>query len=124
MTEDMDFLVGLDIGDHAVKLVQLRPGNSGFLLDHLGLSELQEGVMRAGEIVDEAALIGTIQALFRQERVEKKDVAVSLSGSSVAIRNVWVPEINAKDMEALIVWEGEQYLPFPPEEANLDYLVQ
>ena len=124
MTEDMDFLVGLDIGDHAVKLVQLRPDNSGFSLAHLGLSCLKEGAMRAGEIIDEVALIGTIQELFRQEEVGKKDVAVSLSGSNVAIRNVWVPEVNAEEMEALIVWEGEQYLPFPPEEANLDYLVQ
>ena len=124
MAEDRDLLVGLDIGDHSVKLIQLRPDRSGFSLERLGLANLGEGVMRAGEIENEEALLRALQELFEQERVEKKRVAVSLSGSGVAIRIVWVPEIDTQEMEALIAWEGEQYLPFPLEEANLDYLIQ
>ena len=124
MAEDRDLLVGLDIGDHAVKLIQLRPDRSGFSLERLGLANLGEGVMRAGAIENEETLLRTLQELFEQERVEKKRVAVSLSGSGVAIRIVWVPEIDTQEMEALIAWEGEQYLPFPLEEANLDYLIQ
>ncbi len=124
MAEDKDLLVGLDIGDHSVKLIQLRPDHSGFSLERLGLSNLGEGVMRAGAIENEEALIETLQELLERERVEKKRVAVSLSGSGVAIRNVWVPESDTREMEALIAWEGEQYLPFPLEEANLNYLIQ
>ena len=124
MASKKRLLLGLDIGDHAIKLIQLRWEKDGFSLERLGRGSLDEGVMRAGEIGNEDALIEAIQNLMAKENVEEKKVAVSLSGGSVALRTIWVPETAKEEMESLIAWEGEQYLPAPIEELNLDYVIQ
>ncbi|MFQ5912258.1 MAG: type IV pilus assembly protein PilM [Nitrospinota bacterium] len=120
----MDFLVGLDIGDHAIKLIQLRRERNGYSLERLGAIALAEGVMRAGEIKDEGALVHAVRDLIQRERLEETRVAVALAGENVALRTVWVPDTDQEEMEALIAWEGEQYLPFPLEGSNLDYRIQ
>jgi len=124
MANQKGLLLGLDIGDHAIKLIQLRWEQDGFSLERLGRGTLDEGVMRAGEIGNEDALIEAIQKLMAQEDVKETRVAVSLSGGGVALRTVWVPETAKEEMESLIAWEGEQYLPSPIEDLNLDYVIQ
>lgn len=124
MEEDRDLLVGLDIGDHAVKLIQLRREEDGFSLEKLGVTELGEGVMRAGEVEEEDRLVDALRELIQGEQVEERRVAVALAGESVALRTVWVPEAEGEKLEALIAWEGEQYLPFPLVESNVDYKIQ
>ncbi|MFQ5692653.1 MAG: type IV pilus assembly protein PilM [Nitrospinota bacterium] len=124
MADGKDLLVGLDIGDHAIKLIQLRWENDGFSLEKLGTVALEDGVMRAGGIADESALVQAIRGLLEKEEVTQRKVAVALAGNNVALRTVWVPKTDRKEMEALIAWEGEQYLPFPVEESTLDYNIQ
>ena len=45
-------LVGLDIGSHAVKAVELRMARNGFELVHLGHQNLQSDTIVDGHIID------------------------------------------------------------------------
>ena len=72
--KDKELLLGLDIGDHAIKLIQLRWEQDGFSLEKLGRYFLDEGVMRAGEIVNEEALVDAIQALIAKQEIVSQDL--------------------------------------------------
>lgn len=124
MADEKRLLVGLDIGDRGIKLIQLRPEKDGFSLERLGMVPLAEGVMRAGEIENEAALVQAIRELMQKEQVEERRVAVGLAGENVALRTVWVPDAGREELGAFIAWEGEQYLPFPLEESTVDCIIQ
>ena len=70
MEEDRDLLVGLDIGDRAVKLIQLRREEDGFSLEKLAVTELGEGVMRAGEVEEEDRLVDALRELIQDEQAD------------------------------------------------------
>jgi type IV pilus assembly protein PilM len=124
MAQEKEKLVGLDIGDHTIKLIQLSEEKDGYSLEKLGGISLHPGAMRAGVIEDEDAVVGAIQTLIQQEEVTEKKAAVGLSGRNVSLHTVWVPEVDQENLEALLAWEGEQYLPFPLDELHLDYRIQ
>ncbi len=108
MATDKNGIVGLDIGDHTIKLIQLSEEKDGYSLEKLGGVALHPGAMRAGSIEDEDAVVGAVQTLFQQEEVSEKKVAVALSGRNVSLHTVLVPEVDPENLGALLVWEGEQ----------------
>ena len=118
-------LVGLDIGDSAVKLAELRDlgRGRGYQLTALASEPLSGEAIVDGAIMDSGLVIETIQRLFRNSRVRSKQVATSLSGHSVIIKRVSLPVMNEQELAESIQWEAEQYIPFDIEDVAMDYQI-
>lgn len=119
-------LVGLDIGSSSVKVVELKPTPKGLHQYHLvslGMERLIPEAIVDGAIMDSGAVINTIHKVFDQSRIKTKNVATSLSGSSVIIRKISLPVMSDEELAESIHWEAEQYIPFAIEDVNLDYQV-
>src|SRR5437773_1641845 len=97
-------LVGLDIGDSAVKLAELKDlgRGRGYQLTTLAAEPLSGEAIVDGAIMDSGLVIETIQRLFRNHKVRTKQVATSLSGHSVIIKRVSLPVMNAQQLTALM----------------------
>ena len=66
-----DQLVGLDIGSHSIKLVEIDYGKQGRVLRNFGIAPVPQGSVVEGSIKDMEAVSGAIKGLFRNLRIRK-----------------------------------------------------
>ncbi|HXI04446.1 MAG TPA: type IV pilus assembly protein PilM [Candidatus Saccharimonadales bacterium] len=118
-------LVGLDIGSSAVKAVELKElgKGRGYQLLSVGIEPLSPEAIVDGAIMDSALVAETIQRLFTTNRIKAQDVAISLSGHSVIIKKISLPQMSEEELAESIQWEAEQYIPFDVDDVNIDYQV-
>src|SRR5258705_8394870 len=81
-------LVGLDIGAHAVKAVQLHPVGKAYRLVACGTELLPPQAVVAGAIVDDEAVTDGIGRLFRSNTFTTVDVCAALSGTAVVVKRL------------------------------------
>jgi type IV pilus assembly protein PilM len=116
-------LVGLDIGDSSIKVVELKDlgRGRGFQLARLGWEPLSSEAIVDGAIMDSHLVVETIQRLFQRCRIKASSVATALSGHSVIVKRISLPLMSDAELAESIHWEAEQYIPFDIEDVNLDY---
>lgn len=117
-------LIGLDIGSHSIKLVELDEGKrGGYHLRNLGLAQLPPEAIVEGNIQDEAAVVETIRQLVANVKPATKSVATSISGYSVIVKKITVGKASQEELEEAIHWEAEQYIPFDINDVNIDFQI-
>lgn len=114
-------LVGLDIGSHTIKAVELTPGRNGWTLKSVGKVSLSPEVIVEGVIINESAVIEAVAELFAQTKIRTKNVAVSIGGNAVIVKRVAMPKMAAEDLERNLEAEVAEHIPFPLEEVNVDF---
>jgi type IV pilus assembly protein PilM len=118
-----DALLGLDIGSHAVKLVHLASAKGTYRLKHLGICRLPPNVIVEGAIKDPAAVQDAIKSLTGNLKTKVKGVATSISGYSVIIKKIELPQMTPEELSENIQVEAEQYIPFNVEDVNIDFQI-
>jgi type IV pilus assembly protein PilM len=118
-------VVGLDIGSHAVKVVEIaRKGRDGsFELKNLGIAALPHEAIVQGAFLNAGAIVEAIREAVDSARIRTKDVAAAVSGHSVIVKKVSLPAMTREELEEQIKWEAEQYIPFDVNEVNLDFQI-
>ena len=113
--------VGLDIGSSSIKAVQLKKSRTGYALTAFGMQPLVPQTIVDGSIMDQAAVVEAIRALWSRLRLRQKDVAIAIAGHSVIIKKIAVPQTRADDLGAQIKQEAEHHIPFAKDDVELDY---
>lgn len=114
-------LVGIDIGTHTVKLVQLKKAGKGYQLLNFGMMPLMPESIVDGTIANPTAVVEAIRNLVRMEKIKTKEVATAISGQSVIVKKIRVPEMSDKELAENIHWEAEQHIPFEISDVNIDF---
>jgi len=116
-------LVGLDIGDSSIKVVELKDlgKGRGHQVAKIGWEPLSAEAIVDGAIMDSQLVIETIQRLMQRCRIKSNQVATALSGHSVIVKRISLPVMSEAELAESIHWEAEQYIPFDIEDVNLDY---
>jgi type IV pilus assembly protein PilM len=119
-------LVGLDIGSSAVKAVELKAGGKGgtdYQLVNIGMEPLPPEAIVDGAIMDSGAVIDAIQRLFSDQKIKTSDVCTGVSGNSVIVKKISLPQMSTEELAESIHWEAEQYIPFDIQDVAIDYEV-
>ncbi len=116
--------IGIEITSEKVNLVQLRrKGQSSYKLVTYGSVELPEGTVEEGRILDPVALGEIIRSLLADKKIKVKKVATALPGRETVSRLIRlpaeIPDIELREM--VLNQEASLYLPFPREDADVDY---
>ena len=114
-------LLGLDIGSHAVKLIEIDQSRKEMKLKNFGIIWLPREAVVEGYIKDKEAVSLAIKHLVRNLKARNKNVATSISGFSVIIKKIMIGHRDESELEATIQEEAEQYIPFDINEVNLDF---
>jgi type IV pilus assembly protein PilM len=114
-------LIGLDIGSHAIKLVELDYGKQGRVLKNFGGIGLPPDAIVEGSIKEMELVSSAITSLFKNLKVKNRNVATSISGYSVIVKKIALGNKEESEIEATIQEEAEQYIPFDISEVNLDF---
>ena len=114
-------LVGLDIGSHSIKLVEIDHTKKGNVLKNFGIIGLPPEAIIEGSIKETQIVSSALKNLSRHLKVKNKNVATSISGYSVIVKKISLRAGNKSELEATIYEEAEQYIPFDVNEVRLDF---
>ncbi len=114
--------VGIELSPDRVTLAQLKKQGNSLKLATLETVELPEGVYEEGQIIDTAAMADAIQALLTQSKVKVKRATTAIPGRAIA-KIIPVPaELDDEELREMVLnQESSLYLPFPREEADVDF---
>ncbi len=112
--------VGIDIGTSSVKLCQLRRKKSGLVLEHFGHAPLPPETVVDGALMNSARIVDAILELIAAHRVKHKQAALAISGHSVIIKKIPMPQMSRAELDQNIQWEAEQFIPFDMQDVYID----
>ena len=115
--------VGLDIGSHSIKLVELTREKSAVTLRAAGTVPTPPKSLTSTLAADHEALAVAIKKLFADTGVANREVSIALPESQVFTRVIEVPQLSSRELISAIQWEAEQYIPLPLEQVNVDFTV-
>jgi type IV pilus assembly protein PilM len=114
-------LVGLDIGSHAIKLVEIEDTKKGRVLKNFGIIGLPQDAIVEGAIKEMEVVSSAIKTLYKNLKIKNKNVVTSISGYSVIVKKISIQKRGEAELDATIQDEAEQYIPFDINDVNLDY---
>jgi len=115
--------VGIELAPQRVNVVQLRKQGQGLKLDALTSVAVPEGVFVDGQIADPPLMAQLIQQALGDSKIKASRVASAVSGRDSIVRLIPVPaELDDKELREMVLnHEAGLYLPYPREEADVDY---
>lgn len=115
--------VGIELAPQRVNLVQLRKQRQGLKLETLTSVPVPEGVFVNGQIIDPPTMAQLIQQALAESKIKASHVATAVPGRDSIIRLISVPaELDDKELREMVLnHEAGLYLPYPREEADVDY---
>ena len=120
-------IIGLDIGSHAIKAVELtsksKRDRDVFEVVRIGYELLPHDAIVEGTIIDSTAVVETIKLIFDENKFKNRNIAISISGNSVIIKKIALPAMDKEELAESIVWEAKHNIPYPYEETNVDYAI-
>ena len=115
--------VGLDIGSHSVKVVELSRSGKGLKLSKYAVVELTPGTVVDGEVVNRDHLVESIKDALVKSGIKTKMVNSAVSGRSVIVRRIPMEKMTEAQARQAIHWEAEQHIPFRVDEVSIDFKI-
>ncbi|MBN1962277.1 MAG: type IV pilus assembly protein PilM [Deltaproteobacteria bacterium] len=112
--------LGIDIGASAVKLCLLARSKRTYMLERFGIVPLPSETIVDGALMNSARVVEAITELISAHRIKVKQAAIAISGHSVIIKKIPLPQMTREELEDQIQWEAEQFIPFDINDVNLD----
>lgn len=114
-------LVGLDIGSSSVKAVELARKGSSLQLLNMGFENLQTDTIVDGQIMELNNVSNVIVNIFNEHQIRTPRVAAGVSGHSVIVKNIVLPQMSQEELQESFSWHAEEHIPFDIADVNLDY---
>lgn len=114
---------GLDIGNHSLKVAEVKYSGNKAIIEHVGTAETQFSAI--GIESDEAAiatLADAIKNLKNSAGIKTNKVVAALPETIIFSRVIEIPNTDEAKIEETVYWEAKQYIPIPIEDVNLDWI--
>jgi type IV pilus assembly protein PilM len=107
-------IVGLDIGSQAIKAVELvhSPKTNSYALSGYAYHEIS-----SGENIKEV-----LKKIWETHDFHTTKVVTAISGRSVIVRYITMPEMSDEELKNAIQYEASKYIPFEIDEVMIDCL--
>lgn len=96
-------------------------GRGNFAITHVGVEQIPPEVIVDGAIMDSTVVAEAIRRLLATQKIKNKKVILSVSGHSVIVKKISLPQMSREELQESIQWEAEQYIPFDIEDVNIDF---
>jgi type IV pilus assembly protein PilM len=107
--------VGLDIGNHSIKIVELSGTPEKPALTCFGLRKI------IGSSQD--AISTSIKSLAEELKISAKDVSIAVSGPSLIVRLISMPKMTDEELTSAVRFETEKFIPFDINDCILDFQI-
>lgn len=117
-----DFL-GLDIGNHSIKVCQVKWGGKKPKLVAIGSSSTPRGVIGSESEEHQKELAKHVQGARKEAGIGTAKVVVGLPEARIFTQLVTLPKVEDSKVEELIHWEAKKYIPIPIDEVRIDWIL-
>jgi type IV pilus assembly protein PilM len=117
---------GLNLSDRSMKIAKLRERKRNFDLASFGTFSIEPGLIKNGEIKNEDRLAEIIKKSLKKikgKKLNTKYVVASLPEQKAFLQVVQMPKMTEEELRSAIIFEAENYIPIPIEQAYLDFQV-
>lgn len=114
-------IFGLDIGTSTIKAIELDVSGASAQLINFGFSQTPAGAFSAGEIFDPGAIGLTVRDIIKEYKIKRKAMAMGMCGTTVIVKKISVPKMDAKSLPEHLKFEAEQYIPFDINQISLTH---
>lgn len=115
-------LVGLDIGSHTIKAVELESQpNRTHRLTRWGISAPLAEAIVDGEIMDRQLVVDAVMNLLETREIKSRNVVAAVSGRAVIVKKITMNKLSAEDAQQAVYWEAEQHVPYDVNDVSLDF---
>ncbi len=119
-------IIGLDIGTNNVKAVELVESGKEIILKHVGFARIEAIPDLTNEEDRHKALLKAIREALPKSSLKTKKVVTALNGKLVINRIISLPKgpvmrLAREEVKKMIIAEIEAEIPFPVEDAAVDY---
>ncbi len=112
--------MGLDIGSHLIKLVEINgQGNRG-TLKKFGHITTPPGMVENGMIINPEEVGRELGKLVEQLKLKGSKVIAALSGQQVYTRLMTLPAMNHDDMRSAALYQATNFLPVAIDDVTAD----
>lgn len=118
-------LIGVDISSTSVKLLELSVKSGGrYWVESYALVPLAEGSVVEKNILNPEAVGDALERAFNLANSQSKAAAFAIPTSMVITKTIEMDaDMSDDEREVQIRMDAEQYIPFPLDEASLDFEV-
>lgn len=113
--------VGIDIGHHAIKAVQVDRAGSGFKISRIGWVRTPEESVKEGVVIDATAVGMAIKQLLRESHISATAACIAVAGGSVVVRTVRIPKMPEATLRKSIKYEAGRYVPSSVEDSYIEF---
>lgn len=116
-----DSYLGIDIGNSAIKIVELKNEGGRPKLATYGYLEQPNQILKTDSPEAKASIVSGLKQVCEKARVSTKKAIAALPSYTVFSSIIHLPELPKKEMEAAVSVEAKKFVPMPLEEMILDY---
>lgn len=115
-------MVGIDISDQTIKIVQISDGSKRRLLGR-DIHVLPAGLIEHGVVANQSAMEKELRAAFAACRItpSRSTAIVSIPETQSFLRVIEVPEMTDDEVGEAIKWEIAQHIPFSIDSVYIDW---
>jgi type IV pilus assembly protein PilM len=119
----MNTALGIDVGSHSIKLIEIGKDNASQVLVNAATILTPPKVIGSSTQVDIETVSTAIRKLVKDTGTKSKSVHVALPESQVFTRVIEVPQLSKQELSSAIKWEAEQYIPLPLDQVTMDFSI-
>ncbi len=123
MAKGATHVLGLDIGNDSIKLVELTLTRAGVrLASEPVIVATPAGAVSGGVVVDPAAVADVLRTALAEKRVGVRKAVVSVGGDTSVVARVFpMPRMSGKELDEAMQWELDRQTPFPVDQVIFDF---
>lgn len=114
-------VIGIDIGSHAIKAVELTPAGSRYRVLHSGTADTPPGSVKEGIVVEPQGVGAAIRGLLATSGIKANRVVSAVGGQAVIVRELKLPPMSEEELKQAARFEAERYIPYGVKEVNMDF---
>jgi type IV pilus assembly protein PilM len=115
-------IIGLDIGSHHIKAIYLERKRGGWTVTAAGVVPTPVDSVTEGIVHEPVRVADAVGALLRERNIPPGEAVAAISGSTVTVRQIRMPNVPTNSLSKAVRFEAAKYLPSVQESA-VEYAV-
>ncbi|MGL5296328.1 MAG: pilus assembly protein PilM [Culicoidibacterales bacterium] len=116
-------LVVFDIGSSVTKVIVGKYSQGNMTIKTSFTLATPIGSMKDGAIVNETLITEMFEQIVKEYKLKAKHAVITMNSSQVINRDIFIPIVEGDEIETVIRYELQQYLPINLDEYQIRYLV-
>lgn len=115
--------VGIEVGSNSIKIVYGSFNGKRISIKDYRILDTPDNAILPNHCINIDALTPKISTAITDMKCRRKNCFVSLSSTKTIVRERRLPKVKPKEMNSLVRYEAEQFLPYDINDFSVDYKI-